>query len=405
MVTDHSKFLKLKEIIGTGFKNFFIAGTLLLLLSGGCTSDNNAKNSVNKFSIENRVFAELNENRVKELRVTLDGSLVSEIAVPYEIEEVSASFNEDIIQSNGEIFFEPGQLEATIPVEIVGDDHFELAETFILRLYYEEEETFFIITIQNDDEMDDVLSDEDGFYTPAEYPSMTRIWSDEFDGEILNTDDWTYEIGDGCEQGICGWGNEELQDYTDDESNLRLENGKLIITARKDGGDYTSARIKTQDKVEVQFGRIDVRAKLPKGQGIWPAIWMLGANIDQVQWPACGEIDIMELVGHEPDVVHGTVHYDDGGYKSSTGSVSLSGEDFSDQYHVFTIIWEKDKIRWYVDNQLFKTFPRSGISFYPFNAPFFFIMNVAVGGRWPGNPDQTTVFPQEMEVDYIRVFQ
>lgn len=388
-----------------GFKSVSMCLTVLLyLVAVGCSNDGNGVNKIDSFRLQNASITESNSNQLAEFRVVLEGSLVSEVSVEYEIEEGTAVFGEDVIQTSGTLLFQPGQTEAVLPVEIIGDEHFELAETFSLLLSYEGEKSFFNLTIRNDDEMAEVLSDEEGFYTPSDYPSMSLKWSDEFDDDQLNTADWTYEIGDGC-PGLCGWGNEELQDYTDEQSNSRIEDGTLIITAIKEGGDYTSARIKTQDKVEIQFGRIDVRAKMPKGQGIWPAIWMLGANIDQVSWPACGEIDIMELVGHEPEVVHGTVHYDDGGYQTSTGSRSLSNGDFSDQFHVFSMVWEKDSMSWYVNNQKFKTFTKSGVNFYPFNAPFFFIMNVAVGGRWPGNPDQSTAFPQEMVVDYIRVFE
>ncbi|MEL6844095.1 MAG: glycoside hydrolase family 16 protein, partial [Bacteroidota bacterium] len=236
-------------------------------------------------------------------------------------------------------------------------------------------------------------------------PSMELIWQDEFDGTSLNTTDWTFEYGNGCDKGLCGWGNNELQLYTDEEANIKLENGRMTITAREDNGTYTSTRIITQDKVEVRFGRIDIRAKMPKGQGIWPALWMLGANIDDVSWPMCGEIDIMELVGHEPATTHGTVHYDDSGYKYNGNSKTLSTGDLSDEFHVYSIVWDRDVIHWYLDNEWFKTFEKRNIGTYPFNDAFFFIMNIAVGGNWPGSPDNTTVFPQEMVVDYVRVFQ
>ncbi|NBB76533.1 MAG: family 16 glycosylhydrolase [Bacteroidetes bacterium] len=291
-----------------------------------------------------------------------------------------------------------------MPVEVVGDAHFELSEFFEVRLTYEGDQSSYSVSIVDDDEMVPVLSNEEGFYTPDKYPSMELVWADEFNGDQLNEDDWTYEIGDGCPD-LCGWGNEELQDYTEEEENVRLEDGKLLITAKETESSYTSARIITQDKVELQFGRIDIRAKLPQGQGIWPALWMLGANIDDVSWPATGEIDIMELVGHEPGIVHGTVHFENNGYQTSSEHYMLEDGIFADQYHVFTIVWERNRIRWYVNNQLYKTFKRQNIGNYPFNSPFFFIINVAVGGRWPGNPDETTEFPQQMSVDYIRVFK
>lgn len=348
-----------------------------------------------------------NSNQVEEIQVKLEGFLASDLTVPFEIAEGSATIGDDINTTSGELTFSPDNLQASVPIEIIGDEHFELSETFMLKLTAEGRTSNYTITINDDDEMAEIQSDDEGFYTPEEYPSMSLKWSDEFNGDQLNSADWTYEIGGGCDQGLCGWGNNELQEYSDEESNSKVENGKLTITARKEGGGYTSARIKTEDKVEFQFGRIDVRAKLPKGQGIWPAIWMLGANIDQVGWPAAGEIDIMELVGHEPSEVHGTVHFDDSGYKTSTGRKGLPSGTFSDQFHVFTLVWEKDQISWYVDNEWFKTFSTSdpNVNLYPFNSPFYFIMNVAVGGNWPDDPDETTEFPQEMVIDYIRVFE
>jgi len=382
--------------------------TLFLIFNlflNGCGEESNRENTINRFTIETEAFTEGNSNQSTEIVVRLDGVLVSDLLVSFQIEEGSAVFGDDILASQGELLFSPDKLQASVPIEIVGDDHFELSEIFTLKLTAEGKPIDFRIAIRDNDQLAEILSDEEGFYTPEQYPSMNLKWSDEFNGNELNTSNWTYEIGNGCNQGICGWGNNELEDYTDTEANSKVEDGKLTITARKDGGDFTSARMKTEDKVEIQFGRIDVRAKLPKGQGIWPAIWMLGANIEQVGWPASGEIDIMELVGHEPGIVHGTVHYDENGHKSSTGMKGLSNGTFSDQFHVFTIIWENDQIRWYVDNQQFKSFSASSVNSYPFNAPFFFIMNVAVGGNWPGPPDETTEFPQEMVVDYIRVFE
>jgi hypothetical protein len=396
----------------TDFSAYFKRGlfsalslSLFVLIIGCKAEESNRENSIDKITIQNATIVEGNSNKVAEVLVKLEGSLVSDLIVPFEIVEGSATTGDDINTTSGELTFSPDNLQAIVPIEVIGDEHFELSETFMLKLNAEGRTSNYTITITDDDEMAEIQSDEEGFYTPAEYPSMSLKWSDEFDGEQLNSADWTYEIGGGCDQDLCGWGNNELQEYSDEESNSKVENGKLTITARKEGGGYTSARIKTEDKVEFQFGRIDVRAKLPQGQGIWPAIWMLGANIDQVGWPASGEIDIMELVGHEPSIVHGTVHYDDGGYKTSTGIKGLSSGTYSDQFHVFTLVWEKDQISWYVDNEWFKTFKASEVNFYPFNSPFYFIMNVAVGGNWPDDPDQTTEFPQEMVIDYIRVFE
>lgn len=246
----------------------------------------------------------------------------------------------------------------------------------------------------------------DGYTTPLEYPGYTLSWADEFNGNALNLNDWTHEIG----TGNWGWGNNELQYYTDGSSNLQVSGGKLTITAKSESqgsSNYTSARIKTQGKKEFQYGRIDIRARLPRGQGLWPALWMLGSNISSVGWPNCGEIDIMELVGHQPNRVHGTVHFGTSTPSTQrTSSYSLGTAEFGDEFHVFTLIWEQNKIEWYVDDKKYHTVTSSGTGgIYPFNDKFFFIFNVAVGGQWPGSPDASTVFPQSMEVDYIRVFQ
>ena len=350
-------------------------------------------------------FSEGDENSTIDLTLTLEGNIRQPVMVDYVWTEITAVKGQDFEATDGSVEFSPDQMTQTVSFDIIGDTHLELEESLSLNLSANGQQFGVTIIIEDKDIIEDILSDADGFYTPDTYSSMRKVWADEFDGSELNPDDWTYEIGDGCDKGICGWGNNELQVYSNEEKNLKLENGLMTITARDEGNNvFTSARIITQDKVEVTYGRIDMRAKMPKGQGLWPALWMLGANIDDVSWPKCGEIDIMELVGHEPATTHGTVHYDNNGYATSTGSRKLATGDLSDQFHVYTIIWEKDRIQWYLDNELFKTFAKQDNG-YPFNASFFFIMNIAVGGNWPGNPDGTTVFPQEMVVDYVRVFQ
>ncbi len=389
-------------------KNIFPKLTLMLavFLAFGCNNNDgeNEPEEVTGFSLSVNGFSEGNSTSPRNLVLTSGGIDEASFTVDYSLTEETADFGEDLEEQSGQITFEDGVGE--VDITIIGDTHFELREQFVLTLTYEGEEFNYFIYITDDDSPQDILEDEEGYYTPSSYESMDLVWSDEFDGESLNEDDWTYELGDGCDRDLCGWGNNELQSYTNDPENVRLQDGKLTITAVKDDNDFTSARIITQDKVEVQYGRIDIRARMPKGQGIWPALWMLGANINEVSWPSCGEIDIMELVGHEPEVTHGTIHYDNGaGYASSTGSKSLDNEDFSDQFHVFSLVWQQNEMIWYVDYQQFKKFVKPASEQYPFNNEFFFIMNIAVGGNWPGNPDETTVFPQQMEVDYVRVFR
>ena len=238
------------------------------------------------------------------------------------------------------------------------------------------------------------------------------VWRDEFNGNAL-TQDWPFDLGDGCSINLCGWGNNELQWYTNRRENVRVENGNLIITARREpmsGRQFTSARIKTEGRQSFQFGRIDILAVLPKGQGIWPALWMLGDNIRQVGWPACGEIDIMEMIGGPAtarnNTVHGTIHWDNNGSHAETGgSTTLSQGIFNDNFHVFSIIWDERQITWLLDNTPFHTVDITPAALSELRESFFFLFNIAVGGNWPGNPDDTTVFPQQMVVDYVRVFQ
>lgn len=245
--------------------------------------------------------------------------------------------------------------------------------------------------------------DDAGYKTPATYPGYSLKWSDEFDGDILDKNSWNYETG------ANGWGNNELENYTSNSNNSFISNHKyLVIEARKDGNDYTSARVQTMGKKEFTYGRVDIRAKLPKGQGVWPALWMLGSNIGTTPWPACGEIDIMELLGHEPNKVYGTMHWGNAGEGSTHigDDYSLPNGNFSEKFHVFSLVWDSTKIEWLVDDQKYFTGTKEQVNGnYPFDKPFFFILNVAVGGNWPGNPDANTTFPQRMIVDYIRVFQ
>jgi len=240
-------------------------------------------------------------------------------------------------------------------------------------------------------------------------------WSDEFNGPNGSAPDsskWSFDIGGN------GWGNNELETYTNRLVNADLEGGSLVIKALKEsftGTDgisrnYTSARLLTRNKFTQTFGRFEARIKLPFGQGIWPAFWMLGDNIGTAGWPNCGEVDVMENIGREPSIVHGTFH---GPGYSGAGGVSASytltnGKKFSDDFHTFAVEWEPNVMRFYVDGLLYKTRTPADLpagTTWVFDHPFFIILNVAVGGTWPGNPDATTVFPQTMQVDYVRVYQ
>ncbi|MBC8081991.1 MAG: glycoside hydrolase family 16 protein [Hymenobacter sp.] len=237
-----------------------------------------------------------------------------------------------------------------------------------------------------------------------DYAQYTELmWTDEFDGGSLDPAKWVYEQGGG------GWGNNELQNYTSSPDNAFLSGGNLVIQARRQqlgSNAYTSARLITKGRQSFQYGRLDVRAKVPKGKGVWPAIWMLGADIDQNNWPMCGEIDIMELRGSRPKELISTMHFGnsaaDHRYKGTTQTQSA---DLSDAFHVFSVVRSKNLLRFFLDGQLYYTFTGSDANPFPFNNPFFVILNVAVGGKFDGDPDSSTVLPQQMQVDYVRHYQ
>ncbi len=248
-------------------------------------------------------------------------------------------------------------------------------------------------------------------------PGWVLAWSDEFNGADGSAPDpvrWTVlEGGD-------GWGNEERQYYTADPANVRVEGGALVLTAMKEGANahgcwygtcqYTSARLHTKGKLERQHGRFEARIQVPSGKGLWPAFWLLGSNIDVVSWPACGEIDIMENLGSEPGTVHGSMHGP--AYSAGAALTDLytlpDGQAFADESHVFAVEWEESVVRFYVDDNLYETrtpadLPADGQ--WVFEQPFYILLNLAVGGQWPGDPDASTVFPQSMKVDYVRLYE
>ena len=244
---------------------------------------------------------------------------------------------------------------------------------------------------------------------PASYiipvGALQIVWSDEFNGVAGAKPDpakWTYDLGGN------GWGNGESEVYTDSADNAHTDGqGNLDIHVISSGNGYTSARLKTQGRFAVEHGRIEARMKIPAGQGIWPAFWMLGTNITTVNWPQCGEIDIMENIGKEPNIVHGSMHGP--GYSGGSPiTSSYSGPRFSDDFHTFAVQWSATAVKFYVDGNLYQTVTPGSIpagTSWVFDNPFFLLLNVAVGGGWPGYPDKTSTFPQDMLVDYVRVYQ
>jgi beta-glucanase (GH16 family) len=251
--------------------------------------------------------------------------------------------------------------------------------------------------------------------TGGTHPPATQwniVWSDEFNGNSINTNLWAFETGNGCPN-LCGWGNSELEYYTSRTNNAYVLGGSLHIVAQQEsmgGNNFTSARMKTQGLYNTPvYGRIEWRAAMPAGVGMWPGLWMLGSNIGSVGWPNCGEIDVAETKGTELTQVHGSLHSG----SDETGTYTFSGDSITN-FHTYTIDWESNSISFSVDGQVYETQNNWTSSLAPFpapfNAPFFLLMNLAVGGNFVGNPSTAdiqagTIFPAEMKVDYVRVFE
>jgi len=340
--------------------------------------------------------------------VNLTSALDKPASVNFSTIAGTASSNVDFVPQSGVLTFAAGQKQLYIDIPITGDSLRKNDQAFFIELTNPENctlaDTKNKITIINDGIY--LPTDTSGYTTPIAYSGYNLVWSDEFNGSSLNTQDWNYETGG------SGWGNHELENYTSRLQNVFVSSGNLVIEARKEdynGNEYTSARINTMSKKEFKFGRIDIRAKLPVGKGLWPALWMLGSDISQAGWPACGETDIMELIGTYPNRVVGSFHWQkqDGSVGSVSNFKELSSEDFSHQFHVFSLVWKQDSLVILVDDQPYSVASSQTVinGNYPFNASSFFIFNVAVGGDWPGPPNNTTAFPQRMFVDYVRVFQ
>jgi beta-glucanase (GH16 family) len=244
-------------------------------------------------------------------------------------------------------------------------------------------------------------------------PGWKLTWADEFngpDGSAVDPTKWKHDVGG------TGWGNNELEYYTDGTQNAVVKGGYLVITATKDGASqykcsygtctYTSARLLTQGLFSQKYGRFEARAQMPTGKGLWPAIWMLGDNISTVSWPTCGEIDFMETIGTDISTNHGSLHMPKSYGPSGTYKLP-NGASYADAFHTFAIEWEPGTIRFYVDDMLYET-QKSNVpsgDTWEFEHPFFLLINVAVGGQWPGSPDSTTTFPQTLKVDWVRAYE
>ena len=247
---------------------------------------------------------------------------------------------------------------------------------------------------------------DNGYKPEQEKEGWKLVWQDEFEGAILDSTKWNYEVnGD-------GGGNNELQYYVKNPGNSYMKDGKFVIKAMKQdykGKPFTSGRVNTRYKAGWKYGRFDIRAKTPIQQGVWPAIWMLPTDYVYGGWPQSGEIDIMETIGHKPTTLYGTLHYGQPwpNNKNIGGNTQLPKGTFEDAYHVFSCEWEENVVRFYLDDSLYATRTPADLAPqpWPFDQTFHMILNLAIGGNWPGPPDETTVFPKYMFVDYVRVYE
>jgi beta-glucanase (GH16 family) len=393
----------------------WISLAVVLIVGLACKKGSSPTPNLPNISINDVTQPEGNGGTVNmDFTVSLDAATSQDVTVSVTTKDGFGKAGEDYQAYNQLLTFKAGERSKKVTISVVADDIKEGEDDFLVTLTNAQNgsisDGFGQGLISNDDSKIPVSTE--GYTSPTSYPGMQLVWGEEFNGNTLNTNDWNYDLGDGCGDNNCNWGNNELQYYTDGQ-NLYFSGGNMIIEARKEtkgGKNYTSTRLTTMGKKSFKYGRIDLRAKLPRGQGIWPAFWMLGNNYrgtPQVGWPGCGEIDIMEFLGHEETKVHSTIHYKAGtGARNNTAFINTTSP-LPNEYHVFSLEWRQDYMRMLVDDKEIATFTpltQAGAD-HPFNNPFFFLVNLAVGGNWPGAPNATTYFPQWYFIDYIRVFQ
>ena len=405
----------LKPPLAGGFTFYTIMRNILFLFTIGILSftfnscdEEDPKVELPSLTIDPISIDEGNDQKVYYLNLRLSEKPIDTVHIYLNSIDGSAKGGEDFISFQAEyLSISPNQQSGSFKFTVIGDEEQEEDETFtvdvddIINAEYTSGPV--TVTILNDDYDNELYIPETGYSTPLSYPGMSLIWQDEFEGNQVDLSNWKFETGG-------EWSNNELQYYK--KENTSIVDGHLVIEARNEaygGHQYTSSRMITHDKFDFQYGRVDIRAALPYGKGLWPALWMLGEDIYTTGWPACGEIDIMELVGGtgSDNQVHGTAHWSNSGQHASAGGhYALSQGIFYDEFHVFSLEWSATQLKWYVNDIHYYTLDitSSGLSELR-DHPFFFIFNVAVGGDWPGNPTSTTVFPQRMIVDYIRVFQ
>jgi beta-glucanase (GH16 family) len=367
--------------------NLVIFSILLVSLSGSCKKES-SRATTPDISFNGALFqvAEDDPDASIIISVVLSERCNKQVSIGYSTYDSTAIAGKDYMSvTQGNLVFQPGETSKEINIAILPD-------TTVKK------DVYFNLALNNPVNGNLARSRTTIKIINVDYANL--LWSDEFNTGLLDITTWNYEVG------ATGWGNHELENYTSSIDNVHIDSGYLHISALNPSGKiYTSGRITTQGKKEFTYGRVDIRAVLPEGQGIWPALWMLGSNFSSVGWPGCGETDIMELIGNYPSVIHGSVHWSANGLMNRTSDYTLTGGKFSSGFHVFSFIWTPNNLKWLIDDWQYFHLTRSEINGFPFDLPMFFIFDVAVGGDWPGSPDTTTVFPQNMIVDYIRVYQ
>jgi hypothetical protein len=313
-------------------------------------------------------------------------------------------------QKKREVIIPAGKSSSDILIEILGDTIMEFTEQFEIQIEYDTQTAIqslrSVITIENDDYIEPELAS-DGYSIPMQYPGMKIIWQDEFDKEQLNAENWNYDAANAFPVNCGGNDQNVIGKYTGDPGHLRIEEGKLHLTATFDPatGIYRTSRINSKEKVNVQYGRIDFRAKLAAGNGLASSLMMLG---EIGEWPAAGEIDILKMAGKEPGSITGGLVYGAEDIKSIEKKSVVLNEplNLTDHFHIYTILWEENRIHWLRDYKPYFTVSRENFpDKYIFNNPFFIKINLAVGGNFAGLPNLFTEFPCRLEVDYIRVYQ
>lgn len=384
----------------------------LCALMTACKKSGSDEGPAPRISISDATLLEGNGGSTNfEFTVRLSNATPKAVTFNYTLLDGTAKAGEDYVAANNTAFsLQANEVEKKIVVSVVADDLKEPDETFTLSISNVSNATapssVATGTIINDDTKIQIANA--GYDAPTSYAGYSLAWADEFNGNSIDQSAWSFQNGDGCPN-LCGWGNNELEYYRPE--NLFFQDGKMVIEAKKEnfgGKSYTSSKILTEGKKTFKFGRIDIRAKLPRGKGIWPALWLLPQSSVFGGWPRSGEIDLMEYLGHETNKVYGTLHFGPGpGSAQVNKSHTLPSGTFADEFHVFSIEWKQDQIKWLVDGTVFGTANKTdfGSNNYPFNEQFFLIFNLAVGGNWPGAPDANTTFPQYFIIDYVRVYQ